>query len=219
MAESNVGKLMPAAVDERKSPPKRKSRSSARRLPGWSGGLSEEELARPGGILLSMLIHHANEKGHKLTEMARELNVTYSYIAQLRNSARQVAHVSPEFVTACALYLGCPRITVMFAAGQINAEDVFEDPLEMCTALPAALRFIQNNPTFGPIMPPKVFSVSKQLQLFIVTLFEAAEGRTLLPGRQSMADVAKTMQEYARKRAKLTQQVAVARKAKKRNKG
>jgi hypothetical protein len=179
---------------------------------GWSGGLSESELALPGGILLSMLVHHANEKGHLLSRMATELNVTYGYISQLRNGQRLTAHISDQFATACALYLGCPRMTVLLAAGRVKAEDVFEDPSEVSAAIPAALRFIQSNPRFGPLMPPAVFAASPEMQLFVVTLFEAAEGRALLPGRQNMAEVAASMLQYEEKRAKLVLQVEADRK-------
>ena len=174
----------------------------------WSGGLSESELALPGGILLSMLVHHANENGHLLSRMATELNVTYGYISQLRNGQRHTAHISDQFATACALYLGCPRMTVLLAAGRVKAEDVFENPCEVSAAIPAALRFIQSHPKYGPLMPPAVFAASPEMQLFVVTLFEAAEGRALLPGRQNMAEVAVSMRQYEEKRAKLVLQVA-----------
>jgi len=180
----------------------------------WAGGLSEEELSRPGGILLSMLVHHANENGDSLSDMAGALNVGYTYIAQLRNGHRKIAHISDEFATACALYLGCPRLSVLLAAGRVNAEDVLEDPSEVSAALPTALRLIQSHPTYGPLMPPAAFAVSPEFQLFIVKLFEAAEGRQLLPARQSMAEVAKSMNAFAQKREKLMKQVEADRRAK-----
>lgn len=179
----------------------------------WFGGLSDEELSRPGGILLSMLIHHANENGDPLPDMARALNVTYGYISQLRNGQRKTAHISDQFATACALYLGCPRMSVLLASGRVKAEDVFEDPSEVSAALPAALRFIQSHPKFGPLMPPAAFAVSPEFQLFIVMLFEAAEGRQLLPARQSMAEVAESMNAFAQKREKLMKQVEADKRA------
>ena len=214
MTESKGKSRKHVTVTGRKSPPKGKTRSETQRI-GWNGGLSDEELSRPGGILLSMLIHHANDNGHNFQDMASELDVTPGYINQLRNGIRQTAHISSKFATSCSYYLGVPRMTVLLASSQVIVEDVFENPLEMIAALPAALRFIQSNPKFGPLMSPEVFGLSPLLQLLIVSLFEAAENRVLLPGRQSMEEMATNIQEYAQKRASLMKQVAANRKAKK----
>ncbi len=214
MTESKGKSRKHVTVTGRKSRPKGRTRSETQRI-GWSKGLSEEEIARPGSTLLSMLMQHASENGHQLQEMARELDVTSGYIHQLRKGTRQTGQISGKFATDCSYYLGVPRMTVLLASSQVKAEDVFENPHEMIAALPAALRFIQSNPKFGPLMPPEVFGLSPLLQLLIVSLFEAAENRVLLPGRQSMEEMATNIQEYAQKRASLMQQVAADRKAKK----
>ena len=89
--------------------------SDPKRLP-WSGGVKGEELARPGGPLLAMLVQRANELGHNMADMAGELGFTYGYISQLRNGQRQVTTIRDKFVDACAAYLGVARITVLLAA-------------------------------------------------------------------------------------------------------
>lgn len=214
MTESMGKSGKPVVITGHKSPPKRRTRSETQRI-AWSGGLSEEDIARPGSILLSMLLRHANENGHQLQEMARELDITPGYFHQLRKGTRQTSQVSEKFTTDCSYYLGVPRMTVLLASSQVKAEDLFENPLEMIAALPAALRFIQSNPKFGPLMSPEVFSLCTSLQLLIVSLFEAAENRVLLPGRQSLEEVVTNIQDHAQKRAILMQQVAANRKAKK----
>ncbi len=185
----------------------------------WAGGLSEAELARPGGILLAMLVHQANLNGHALGTMADELNVTYGYINQLRNRHREIAHLSDEFATACALYLGVPRLTVLLAAGRIRPEDVFEQPNEMISALPAALQLIERHPSFGPMMPATIYAAEPQMQLFIVSLFEAATNCKLLPGRHNPSDIAFAIQMFAERRAKLVAKVEADRRRKNKKKG
>ena len=186
---------------------------------GWTSGLDEDELTRPGGVLLAMLIHRANERGQHLNDMAQELGVNHGYIIGLRRGERRVDQISDQFAWACALYLGCPRATVLLAAGRIKPEDVFEDPFEVILALPAALRLIQSHPWLGPLMPPEVFVARPELQLFIVTLFEAAENRKLLPGRQSIEEMAKMLHNYALRREELLKQVEGDRQAKFAEKG
>ena len=164
----------------------------------WSGGLSEEELSRPGGVLLAMLIGRANEVGHQLGDMARELGVTYGYIAQLRGGHRETKHISDIFATACANYLGVPRITVLLAAGRVTPEDIFEEPFEVSRALPRAIEFMKRDPQFGPLMPTELLmgKASAQMQFFVVSLYEKATGRTLLPGKHDLQSVATEIAQF-----------------------
>lgn len=169
----------------------------------WAGGLSDEELKRPGGVLLAMLIAHANECGDQLADMAKKLSVSYGYIAQLRGGGRRPEHISDEVANACAAYLGVPRLTVLLAAGRVKPEDVLEDVPEMLMMLPAAIRYIQQHPNFGPLMPADILTASNDLKLFVVTLFEAATGRSLLPGRRDPVALAEQVRQFESYREKL----------------
>lgn len=200
-----VTQLQNAAVDGRTTRKVRGPKGESTRVP-WSGGLSPEELARPGGTLLSMLIHRANELGHQLGDMARELNVTYGYISQLRSGLRKTEHISDHFANACALYLGAPRMTVLLASGRVKPEDVFSDPVEMVSMLPRAIKFIQSDPKYGPLMPPDLMHADQRLQYFIVTLFEDASGKTLLPGRANESEIAQQIQQFQEIRNRLIAQ-------------
>jgi hypothetical protein len=203
--DNKVTQLQEAAVDGRKLRKVRGPKGESTRVP-WSGGLSPEELARPGGTLLSMLIHRANELGHQLGDMAHDLNVTYGYISQLRSGLRKTEHISDHFANACALYLGAPRMTVLLASGRVKPEDVFSDPVEMVSLLPRAIKFIQGDPKYGPLMPPDLLNADQKLQYFVVTMFEDATGKTLLPGRANSSELAKQIQQFHEIRSKMIAQ-------------
>lgn len=177
----------------------------------WSGGLDKSELAKPGGVLLAMLLFRANELGHRMSDMAGELGVTYGYIVQLREGIRQVKNVSDEFAKACALYLGVPRLTVLLAAGKITPEDLFEDPADMLRSLPNAMRFIQKDSEFGGIMPPELMDAAPQVQFFVVALYESATKRKLLPGKVDHYDLARQVEAYNESRQALEAEVTLYR--------
>lgn len=173
----------------------------------WMGGITKDELAKPGGILLAMLTARANELGQQLGTMAEELNCTYGYISQLRSGIRKTQNISDEFATACAQYLGVPRMTVLMAAGRVRPEDVYEDPHEAMSTVPRALQFMQGDAHYGPMMPNEVFDVSLPLQFFIVQLYEAATGRKLLPGSFDAETVSDQIQQFTEYRKKLKAEV------------
>lgn len=202
ITEHNVKQIQEAAVDGRTLRKVRGPKGDSARV-AWSGGLSAEELARPGGVLLSMLVHRANELGHQLGDMARELAVTYGYISQLRSGLRKTAHISDQFANACALYLGAPRMTVLLASGRINPEDVFSNPVELVSTLPRAIQFMLGDPKYGPLMPPDLIDADPKLQYFIVAMFEDATGRTLLPGRADPVELAGQIQHFNKVRDQL----------------
>lgn len=164
----------------------------------WTGGLDKNELSRPGGILLAMLLARANELGHQLQEMATCLNVTYGYISQLRNGLRKTIHISDEFTTACALYLNVPRMQVMLAAGKVKPEDVYENPYEVAMSVPKAIEAIAKDTKYGAMMPPQLRNAPFDVQFFVVTLFEAARGVSLIPGKHSATEMARHIEALER---------------------
>ena len=165
----------------------------------WSGGLTESELNRPGGILLAMIIGCANDKGHQLQEMAHNLGVTYGYINQLRNGTRKVRNIHDDFATACARYLGVPRMTVLLAAGRVQPEDLYEQPYQLALELPKAIGFIAKDFDYGPIMPSEIRDLSYESQFFIVKLYEKATGKKLLSGgfqKEQLGSQIEEVQKY-----------------------
>lgn len=211
--ENKVTQLQNAAVDGRTTRTVRGPKGESTRVP-WSGGLSREELARPGGTLLAMLIQRANELGHQLGDMARELHVTYGYISQLRSGLRKTEHISDQFANACAIYLGAPRMTVLLASSRVKPEDVFSDPVEMVSILPRAIKFIQSDPKYGPLMPPEMINADQKLQYFIVSMYEDATGKVLLPGRANQVEIAKQIEQFHAIRQTMIEEAADSRQKK-----
>jgi len=208
--DTKVAQFESAAVDGRKTRTVRGPKGPSTRVP-WSGGLDVEELARPGGILLSMLLKRANELGHQLGQMADELGVTYGYISQLRTGLRKTSHISDAFATACALYLGAPRMTVLLASGRVKPEDTFADPAAMISALPHAIELMAKDPKYGPLMPPELLGADARMQYLVVTLFEEATGRSILPGRENPLNIAQQIQKFEQHRANMIAQLEQSR--------
>jgi hypothetical protein len=119
----------------------------------------------------------------QLQELAKELGMTYGYIHQLRTGKKPIPGISERVVDACASFLKIPRMAVLVAADIVRMDDIyaaaeFNEPM-----LKSALKFIQTDPAWGPLMPPAVFEVDRKLQHFLILLYEEATGRTLIPGR------------------------------------
>lgn len=149
------------------------------RIP-WSGNLDENELGRPGGLLLAALIRCANERRQQLNDMARELGVTYGYINQLRNGIRQVNQVSDDFALGCARYLGVPRMTVLMMAGRVSPEDLFEHREMMAAEIGRAMAFMVDDPQWGHQVTPELRQASVESQYLLVRLYEEATGKRLM---------------------------------------
>lgn len=178
-------------------------RSEKRQKQPWSGGLSEDEWQRPGALLLSALFARANERGHQMGEMSKELGVTYGYISQLRHGDRDIPHVSDKFVTAAALYLNVPRMTVMMMARKVLPTDVYENPTEVANSVDASVRYIQKDPNWAPLVPHDVSEASYDIKFLIVSLYEKAEDLRLIKGRHSRESIAHHVEQCQAYRASL----------------
>lgn len=174
-------------------------------LPAWDKSIDEDELTRPGGALLAMLYGRARQLGHTRGELAKHLNVTYGYIAQLSAGHRRTEHISDDFATACARYLGVPKITVLLASGAITPVDLFEQPDEIALALPMALEHLQVDPVFGPLVPQELMAknTSVRIQFLVVRLFEAARGLKLIPGEHTLESIAQSIKAIEDRRRQL----------------
>lgn len=193
LVPDNTGTTANAVVDVCHPPKVRSPHDKSVRVKRH-GGLSSKELALPGSELLSMLLRRANERGHNLGKMATELNVTYSYISQLRSGVRKAADIGENVIRACMLYLGVPRLTVLLASGRMKPEDFFSNPFEVVSTLPRAIKFILDDPKYGPLMPIDLIDGNPKLQYLIVALYEDATQKTLLPGRMSARQIVDQIQ-------------------------
>lgn len=168
----------------------------------WSGNLDEAELDRPGGLLLAALIRCANERRQQLSDLARELGVTYGYISQLRAGLRPTNQVSDDFALSCSHYLGVPRMTVLMLAGRIAPEDAFESQEVLAAQIPRAMSYVCDDPDWGPLVPPEVRDSSPEAHFLVVRLYEEATGKRLLPERLNPQTLAAEIQKLQALRQK-----------------
>lgn len=175
------------------------------RIP-WNGNLDEQELNRPGGLLLAALIRCANDRRQQLNDMSRELGVTYGYINQLRNGQRHTDQISDYFALACAKYLCVPKLTVLMLSGRLKPEDAFESETMVINELPRAMSYLCEDPEWGPLVPPEIRNGSYRAQFLVVRLYEQTTGKRLLPERLDLQALAKEI----RKLVKLQQQRQLA---------
>ena len=149
---------------------------------GWVGGMCDEEIARPGAMLMAALMHRANERGLKLNEMARELGVTYGYINQLRSGIRSIKTISDKLVLACAMYLSVPRLTIQMMAGKITSSDMFESEEIKACQITNAMSFMVNDPKWGRLVTHELRESSLESQYCLVRLYEKATNKVLMDG-------------------------------------
>ena len=148
----------------------------------WVGGMCDEEMARPGALLMGALMHHANERGQHLKDMARELGVTYAYINHLRNGLRSIKSISDELVLACAMYLSVPRHTIQMMSGKITPSDMFESEEIKACQITNAMSFVVNDPEWGPLVTHELRKSSLESQYCLVRLYEKATNKVLMDG-------------------------------------
>jgi transcriptional regulator with XRE-family HTH domain len=169
-----------------------RTRKKVEKRIGWIAGMDANELERSGSALLAMLLAAATHKQLQLQDLALKLGVTYSYLAQLRSGYRQVVNVSEDFLTRAAEFLEVPRMAVLLASGRVKLSDFYATP-HIEDKIEPALRFIQADGELGAAMPATVFMQDKDIQLFIIDLYQKATHRNLLGQPVSYQE----MNEYA----------------------
>lgn len=143
-------------------------------------GFSAEDLERSGAALLVWLTRIAVSRGHKMTEVASALGVTYGYLIQLKKGIRETPRISSEVIEAAAEYLVCPPILVKLAAGQIALKDFYSPRDRMADDIDAAIAHIAADPDYSFLLPPRVDSLSQDVKASLVMLYQDATGRDLL---------------------------------------
>lgn len=205
MASKKRGKTAAAKAPTTAARKRAKSADRSFEQIPWDGTVNTDDLLRPGGALLAMLAGRARQLGHTRRELAGHLGVTYGYIAQLASGHRRAEHISDDFAKACARYLGVPKVTILMASGAITPQDVFEKPDEIESSLHRALAYMEEDPVFGPIMPPELLGLnaSPRVQFFAVRLFETARGCKLIPGEHSLEAIAASIRGIEEYRERL----------------
>lgn len=158
--------------------------------------LSEDDMKRPGAVLLGWLFRAANDRNMNLQELAKALDVSYGYISQLRGGVREVRGVGGQFLGKSAEFLGVPRIAVMIAAGVVTVEDFHDSPAQFAAEVDSAIQYIAKDATFGALMPADMLRASMQMKSFVVQLYQQATGRKLVDSAVDIKSVFKTVEEH-----------------------
>lgn len=161
------------------------------------GVMSPEEMSRPGATLISLIFSAAHARALTPAEVMEQLDVSYSYFAALRNGAggKNFANVGEELVERIAKFLGLPKVAVKLAAGQLRQEDFYYQGDGIHPSLGQALRYIEADPDYGALMPPILLKADTQLQLFVITLYEAATGKSVLPSKVRLDELLARFEE------------------------
>lgn len=131
--------------------------------------------------LIRVLLKEALRRPHRLNDLADELGVTYGYISQLRNGLRRTEHISHEFATSCARYLGVPPVLVKLWAGRIRPEDFVWPGKPVEKAIEDDFDMMASDPMILGLLPEDLKHASNQVKQFVVNMyFEATTG---WPGR------------------------------------
>jgi transcriptional regulator with XRE-family HTH domain len=146
----------------------------------WSGVLDARSMKRPGGLLMAALARCAQERGQSLPELAEQLGYSYPYINLLISGARRVDQVSDDFTSACAAYLGVPKAAVLMMSGRLEAKDFFGPGDFHAGLLDAAMRYIESDPAWSPLVTAELRHASAASKFCLVKLYEAAAGKKLL---------------------------------------
>ncbi len=168
---------------------------TARVVDTWSGTVDEEQLKRPGGVLMAALMRCASERGQSISQLAEALGYSYPYINLLMSGLRRVDQVSDDFSRACAVYLRVPRLAVLMMSGRLKADDFFEAQVFKAKAVDAAMRFIEDDPQWGALVTAELRTAKPESRFCLVKLYESATGRKLLDGELDPAQFAEQLQD------------------------
>lgn len=142
------------------------------------------------GTLMKALEDRAHNKGDSKQQMAEAFGVTYGYVMQLEKGIREVNAISDHFATACAEYLGIPRLQVLTMAGRVMPEDYFTSVDVYQQEVERALRFIEADAAWSQVLTPTLRACDAGTLFGVVRLYEAATGTVLMPGRHSVVPAA-----------------------------
>ena len=132
---------------------------------------------------MAALARCAQERGQTAPEMAEELGYSYPYINLLLSGARRVDQASEDFIHACAVYLGVPKAAALMMSGKLQATDFFGPGDFHVGLLDAAMRYIESDPSWAPLVTAELRHASAASRFCLVKMYEAATGKTLLAGQ------------------------------------
>lgn len=139
--------------------------------------------------LIDWLYKAASARKESKLEMARQIGVSYGYLAQLASGLRSMEGVTADFCRATARYLGIPPVTAMLAAGRLNSFDFLmpESGESPSGQLNEGLERIASDPLVGCLMPAEVWDAPDSVKSLLVALHEEVTQRELFPPRRMLS--------------------------------
>jgi transcriptional regulator with XRE-family HTH domain len=135
-----------------------------------------------GWRLLEALLAKGRQEGIGLTEVAKKIGISRSYLFSLRYGQRKVPSLGRGALDKCAQFLGVPVTSVLLMAEVMQPTDFVAGPSERARQeVQRALEFFAGDPDWCGFIPADWRSWSPQLQVMTVLLYQKASGLQLLP--------------------------------------
>lgn len=137
-----------------------------------------------GGPLMGWMLDEARRRRIDMRDMARELDVTYGYIGQLRVGLRATANISHEFAVSCARFLGVPTVVVLLLAGYLRMSDFAFTAESEEEIVDRALRQVQDDPQVRAAVPVELGRLSLDAKKAVVMMYAESAGADVLNLRE-----------------------------------
>jgi transcriptional regulator with XRE-family HTH domain len=120
----------------------------------WSGRVSVDDVARPGGLLIAALWQCAQERGLSLSELATAMGASYWSLSQLRIGFRPIEVLDEDLALACAAFLDLPRLTIDMLAGLLEPAQALADEDLSAEDILHARQLLAQAPEALVLLPP-----------------------------------------------------------------
>jgi transcriptional regulator with XRE-family HTH domain len=132
-----------------------------------------------------------------LQDMARELGVTYGYLAQLRSGIRKCSQISKGFASAAAAYLGTSTAVVLILSGCLTISDLSVQNESEEEMVERALRHMHNDPQFrSAVFSTDIEELSFQAKRALAMLYAEVAGQDVF-GMRQLPEIVRWLQRAA----------------------
>jgi hypothetical protein len=149
-----------------------------------------------GGPLIGWLLDEAKSRRQSCDEMARQIEVSSTYIAQLRSGARSTVDIEQSTAEGCAKYLCVPPVVVKLVAGSIRLSDfvcAYETEEEM---LDRVMRKVQDDPQLRYLLPPNLSQLAAPAKKALALMYAETAGHEIF-GHRELPTIVRYLQRAA----------------------